>query len=209
MNSSPKDWTVESLGFSGLEVGSAEPIDGLHELFSRTERMACVLKCRHSTGFTIEVAGEMARPEAGPLVLESIATITIGGAGAPTAKVFKTLRIGGLYRAIEAHFRAMADEAPEFFGLARALPSPGAAGLPDYHYAVWVKRYLDTVEKHGRGYMRHLLVEHQGETRSNILRKIDRAAALGLYVKHNTPGKVGAGVMTDKCRALLSKGSPS
>lgn len=94
--------------------------------------------------------------------------------------MFKAARAGLLYRAIIRYFEKLALEDPSSMGRADSLPYPGRAGLPPEHYAVWVERIMKARQEHGRGYMKPLLAEHPGETRSNVLRKLGRAEQFGL-----------------------------
>ena len=81
----------------------------------------------------------------------------------------------------------------------------GPKGHPDGHYATWAKRIIDTRNEHGRGYMAKLLAASPGETRSNVLRYLERAEQLGLYESHNEPGKLGRGRLTAAGTRALGK----
>lgn len=122
-----------------------------------------------------------------------------------TGGLFKEVGLGSMHNAIRDYFRDQARSDPRLWSESTALPKPGPRGHPDGHYAAWVKRILDARSACGRGYMKHLLSDHPGETRSNILRKLERAEALGLYKPTNEPGKLGSGEMTVKCRRLLQE----
>ena len=81
----------------------------------------------------------------------------------------------------------------------------GPKGHPDGHYATWAKRIIDTRNEHGRGYMAKLLAASPGETRSNVLRYLERAEQLGLYESDNERGKLGRGRLTAKGQRALSE----
>lgn len=141
-----------------------------------------------------------------PWSLDSIERITIEARTGDWAQLFRQARLSSLARAIEADRRIWSILNPEAFAPSKLLPKPGRAGYPELHYAQWASRYVDATTTYGHGYMKRLLEEHPGETRSNILRKIARAEKLGLIERYNEPGKVGRAILTDKAHRLLEEG---
>lgn len=129
--------------------------------------------------------------------------ITVENVSAEDSGFWRDAGLVGVASAIKDHMHGLSLRNPEMFGDSRALPSPGAKGLPPVHYAVWAQRYAQATAQHGRGYMLRLLEQYPGETRSNLLRKIERARKLGLLEVETQPGKVGVARLTSKALDLL------
>lgn len=189
-------------------------------------RVKCHLRCTASTSgdavyhvHTIEsmkVRTSSERVE--PLshwTLEQIERVVIkGNAGwrvdveAPSDQWTMALgKIGltSLLKAVHDDYRRRAKNEPEFFEAPpRLLARRGPRGLPETVYALWAERYVNATAEYGRGFMKHLLEDYPGETRSNILRRVSRAEQLGLLRRTHEPGKVGQGELTAKAIELLS-----
>ena len=216
MNSSVKDWTVWPDVSAEVERGIPKEDDAGNSYF--VERRGAVLQCRTPAkdGVLVVVEGvltrtiheESDRMWATAMVLTDVTSITVRSEGASIDEMFKTIGLSTLAKSITQTYKQMAYANPQLWGETRALPSPGPAGLPEGHYAMWAQRYIDAVNENGRGYMPKLLAQWPGETRSNVLRAVQRAEDLGLFVRTPTKsGGVGSGHLTKKGESLMKKGS--
>ncbi len=214
VNSENKLWTVAWHG--DFDVEGVGGFDERLQASTHTEVLRTTIESTHTDrpGLRFLVEGDLTATRFAtadkewrtPYELTRVHRLVVESVGAPTSTLFKEVGLGSLYRAIGAHFRLLAQSNPELFGLPRALPKPGQPGHPDAYYAQWASRIVKAREAYGRGYMKHLLDQSPGYTRSNLLRILDRAERLGLYVSSNEKGKLGRGELTAKCEALLVKG---
>ena len=210
-----KDWTVEMI-FEGTVSVSERDVDRTNWAHLHRESMPVTLRCQTPSkpGIVFDVEGDMTatrwfgdgRTWRTPWTFSRFRRLVVtGGDEAPPSTVFKEVGLGSAYKAVGDHFRDLAAGAREHWGESTAMPNTGPRGYPPGHYAVWARRIDEARKLHGRGYMAQLLAAYPGETRSNILRSLERAEQLGLYVSTNEPGKLGAGHMTDKGLALLKE----
>ena len=213
MKSTKEQWTVVDQTMDPPEDGPREfdrAIDGLRY----HSRMSVVLRCttpaRNGIAYFVHGHMETTWWENSTRVWRLPWSFVMGNRveivfdGPPTSDMVKRSGIAALHRAVKAYYLNLARHEGSPYGPALSLPSPGQRGHTDRYYAIEVQTYLDAIAAHGRGYMSKLLAEHPGETKSNFLRKINRAESLGLVVLHREPGKLTRGEMTDLCRQLLN-----
>jgi hypothetical protein len=212
-----QEWTVAAVP-QGPTTASPQTYDPPNAVRSDV-RMPVTLLCRSDRrpGIQYEVEGWLTttrwfsegKTGRDPWAFEMGQFIGLRYDEPPTSDEITASGQGSLYRAVKRFYRDLAEHDPSMWGAAKSLPPPGRRGLPDGHYALWAKRYLDAVEQHGRGYLPTLLAEHPGITKANLHRTVTRAEDLGLCVIHRSPGNVSSGHMTDKGLRLLAEAAES
>lgn len=181
----------------------------------KQERRRVTLSCRTPSKerVLVEVEGAVSRTwhadgerrRITAFEFDGVSRICITSEGVDSVEMFKQVGLASLAKSISTFYKEQANLNPSLWGRTRALPNPGPKGLPDGDYALWAKRIIDARRLHGRGYMTQLLAEYLGMTRSNILRKLERAEHLGLCVTHNEPGKIGTAKLTPKGASLIGR----
>jgi len=181
----------------------------------RDERQAVEVECRHPNkpGIVFRVRGDLTTTrwfgfgETGrlPHRFEMGRRVTIDFETDPTSEMANAAGVRGLHRAVERYYRQLSARDPSMFGRAKSLPPPGRRGLPDGHYAVWAKKYIDAVEEGGRGAVDRLIRGHPGLRKANLHRTLARAEALGLVTFERSPGRPNRGHLTDAGRALIDE----
>jgi hypothetical protein len=130
----------------------------------------------------------------------------------PTTTIFTRNRLGELHRQLVSELQDPARQwlfLPEHWrGKSLTLPKPGRRGHPEAFYAMWVKRYVDALEREPRSPVKLLGEEHH-YSRGQIRSWLDKAERLGLLVGRpsGTTGRAG-GRMSAKCRRIL-EGKPT
>lgn len=211
-----EDWTVD-WNVVGDFSATPQTYDTKREAMTQEDSMPVRFRCTNPKrpGVIFEVDGVLTTTSwtgAGkywrlPWKLTTVTRIALAADGATTHDLFKELGLGSLHKAIGDHFRDLALLDKRLFGHADALPKPGPKGHPPDHYAIWAQRIIKARREHGRGYMKQLLASNPGETRSNVLRKLDVAKDLGLAeeIEKPAPGRIGRDQMTARGNALLKE----
>ena len=125
----------------------------------------------------------------------------------PTTTIFARARLGELHRELVTELQSGQMQwifLPEHWrGKSLTLPKPGRRGHPESFYAMWVKRYVDALEREPRSPVKLLAEEHH-YSRGQIRAWLDKAEHLGLLVGRPSgmTGRAG-GRMSAKCRRVL------